>query len=133
MKKEGQVSVNNLKDATMEAVRFISINRSGVEKINGTVRQTETVTDRVEEGMLQQIQGIRNISGQNRKINIKKDEILKLLQHVARTAEDNSAATEELSATAREQSAALTEITSGISQSYDMVKELNAKSVPDLI
>lgn len=109
-----------------EAVKFISINRSGVEKINGTVRQTETVIQRIEEGMLQQIQGIRNISEQNKKINIKKDEILKLLQHVARTAEDNSAATEEISATAQEQSATLTEITSSISQLYDMVKELNA-------
>ena len=82
--------------------------------------------DRIEEGLLQQIQGIRRIAERNKEINTKKDDMLEHLQHVAKTAEDNSASAEEISATAQEQSATLVEINSSITQLYDMVQELNA-------
>jgi methyl-accepting chemotaxis protein len=117
--------IAQMQEQSKEAVRFISINRSGVEKINATVQQTENVIKKIEEGLLQQIQGIRKIAEGNKKINAKKDDILKLLNHVAKTAEDNSSSTEEISETAQEQSATLVEITSSISQLYDMIKELN--------
>ena len=50
--------------------------------------------DRIEEGLLQQIQGIRRIAERNKEINTKKDDMLEHLQHVAKTAEDNSASAE---------------------------------------
>ena len=118
--------VIQMQEQSEEAVRFISTNRSGVEKMNETVRQAENVIDRIEEGLLQQIQGIRRIAERNKEINTKKDDMLEHLQHVAKTAEDNSASAEEISATAQEQSATLVEINSSITQLYDMVQELNA-------
>ncbi len=114
-----------MQEQSEEAVKFININRSGVEKINVTVEQTGNVINRIEEGLLQQIEGIREIAERNKEINIKKDDILKLLQHVAKAAEENSSSTEEISATAEEQSTTMVEITSSISQLYDMVQELN--------
>ncbi len=108
-----------------EAVRFIGINRAGVERINSSVLRMEDVIDRIEEGLILQIQGIKEITHRNREINIKKDDILEMLQHVAETAEENSASSEEISAAAEEQSMTLVDITSSISQLYDMVQELN--------
>lgn len=110
-----------------EAVKFININRSGVEKINVTVQQTESVIEKMEEGLIRQIKGIKEISDRNKAINDKKDDILKLLQHVAETAQENSASTQEISASAQEQAVTLDEITSSISQLYDMVQELNSQ------
>ncbi|WMJ87037.1 methyl-accepting chemotaxis protein [Anaerocolumna sp. MB42-C2] len=114
-----------MQEESEEAVRFININRSGVEKINVTVEQTGNVINRIEEGLLTQIEGIREIAERNKEINSKKDDILKLLQHVAKTAEENSSSTEEISATAEEQSTTMVEVTSSITQLYDMVQELN--------
>ena len=108
-----------------EAVRFISINRAGVERINSSVLRTEDVIDRIEEGLVLQIQGIKEITHRNKEINSRKDDILEMLQHVAETAEENSASSEEISAAAEEQSMTLVDITASIAQLYDMVQELN--------
>ncbi len=108
-----------------EAVRFISINRAGVERINSSVLRTEDVIGRIEEGLMLQIQGIQEIARRNKEINAKKDEIQGMLQNVAASAEENSASAQEISASAEEQSVTLIEITDSITQLYDMVQGLN--------
>ncbi len=118
--------IDQMQEHSEEAVRFIGINRSGVERINESVIRTENVIDRIEEGLLLQIQGIKEIISRNNDINDKKDDVLILLRHVAETAEENSASTEEISAAAEEQSMTLVDITSSIAQLNDMVQKLNA-------
>lgn len=121
-----KVKIIQMQEQSEEAVRFIGINKSGVEKIDESVQQAEHVIHKIGEGLLQQMEGIKEIVHRNQEINRKKDDVLRLLQHVSDTAEENTASTEEISANAEEQSMVLIEMSTSISQLYDMVQELNA-------
>lgn len=120
-----KVKIIQMQEQSEEAVRFIEINKSGVEKIDESVQQAEHVIHKIGEGLLQQMEGIKEIVHWNQEINRKKDDVLRLLQHVSDTSEENTASTEEISANAEEQSMVLIEISTSISQLYDMVQELN--------
>lgn len=121
-----KVKIIQMQEQSEEAVRFIGINKSGVEKIDESVQHAEHVIHKIGEGLLQQMEGIKEIVHWNQEINRKKDDVLRLLQHVSDTAEENTASTEEISANAEEQSMVLIEMSTSISQLYDMVQELNA-------
>ncbi len=117
--------IDQMQEQSKEAVKFIQINKSGVEKINDTVLQTEVVINNIAEGLEQLIEGIQSIAEKNIQINTKKDSILKMLNHVADAAEENSASNEEISATAQEQTSTIVEISSSISHLHNMIQELN--------
>lgn len=108
------------------AVKFINKNKSGVEKINQSVKQTEYVINKITNGLQLLIEDINVIIERNYEINNKKDEILTIINHVAGTAEDNSASIEEISAMAEEQSMTIEEISNSISHLNDMANELNS-------
>ncbi|MBE5966555.1 MAG: HAMP domain-containing protein [Lachnospiraceae bacterium] len=118
--------INQMQNQSEEAVNFICKNQSGVEKINQAVSQTEKIIGKISDGLQMLIEDIEVIIGHNQEINDKKDEILVMLGNVSDTAQDNSAAIEEISATAEEQSVTIVEISENISQLNNMVDGLNA-------
>ncbi len=117
--------IDQMKEQSEEAVKFIEINRVGVEKINHSVQQTQDVMKKTEEGLQQLLQGIQLISNRNMEINHKKNDILEQLESVAKTAEENSASAQQISAAAQEQAATLDRIIYNIAQLHNMSKELN--------
>lgn len=118
--------IEQVQEQTSEVVNFISKSRAGVDRINRCVEKTEEIIGMISDGLQALIEDIKVIVEHNHVINRKKDEILEMLGHVSDTAQDNSAAIEEISATAQEQSVTIIEINQSITQLYDMANDLNA-------
>ena len=118
--------IEQMQNQSEEAVNFIGKNQTGVEKINQAVSQTEDIIGKISEGLQTLIEDIKVIVNHTQEINYKKDEILVMLGKVSDTAQDNSAAVEEISATAQEQSMTIVEISESIAQLNDMVNGLNS-------
>ncbi len=118
--------IEQMQNQSEEAVNFIGKNQTGVEKINQAVSQTENIIGKISEGLQTLIEDIKVIVNHTQEINYKKDEILVMLGKVSDTAQDNSAAVEEISATAQEQSMTIVEISESIAQLNDMVNGLNS-------
>lgn len=118
--------ISLMQSQSEEAVSFIDKNRSGVEKINLAVSQTEDIIGKIANGLQELFVGIKVITDHNYEINHKKDEVLIMLDNVSHTAQENSAAIEEVSASAEEQSMTIVEITESILELNDMVNDLNS-------
>lgn len=117
--------VSEMQLQSKSAVDFVSKNKSGVDKINQTVNQTENIFDKMAGELEILIKGIHVIANYNYEINHKKDDILKTLDQVLSISEENSAAIEEISASAQEQSTTVLEISENISHLSGMVTDLN--------
>ncbi|WP_099469074.1 methyl-accepting chemotaxis protein [Konateibacter massiliensis] len=118
--------IAQMQSQSEEAVHFIGINKSGVEKIDETVQQAEYVIEKIGEGLQQQREGIKEIVRGNMETNRKKNNVIELLQEVADVSIENTASTEEISANAEEQSTILAEVSANISNLHGMVQDLNA-------
>lgn len=118
--------ISQMQGQTKEAVNFISKNREGVDKINDTVIKTEQIIGMISDGLQNLIEDIKIIVNHNQVLNKKKDEILVMLGNVSDSAQANSAAVEEISATAQEQSVTLVVVNDSVAQLNNMVKELNS-------
>lgn len=117
--------VSEMQLQSKSAVDFVSKNKSGVDKINQTVNQTENIFDKMAAELETLIKGIHVIANYNYEINHKKDDILKTLDQVLSISEENSAAIEEISASAQEQATTVLEISENISHLSGMVTDLN--------
>lgn len=107
------------------AVDFVSKNKSGVEKINHTVNQTQSIFDKMATELEVLIESIQMIAKHNYEIDHKKDDILHMLDQVSLAAEENSAAIEEISASAEEQSTTVQGISENISHLSGMANGLD--------
>lgn len=120
-----RTKIEQMQEQSIEAVNFISKNREGVDRINGSVNKTGEIIGNISDGLQALIEDIKVIVDQNKMINNKKDEILVMLGNVSDAAQDNSAAIEEISATAEEQSVTMVEINENITQLNDMANDLD--------
>ena len=118
--------INQMKAQSEETVEFISKNRSGVDRINQTVDQTEKVINNISDGLQTLIDDIMIIINHNQEINKKKDEVLVMLGNITDATQENSAAIEEISATAQEQSSTIIQITNNIAKLNEMASSLNS-------
>ena len=120
-----RIKIEQMQEQSIEAVNFVSKNREGVDRINGSVNKTGEIIGKISDGLQALIEDIKVIVEHNKMINNKKDEILEMLGNVSDAAQDNSAAIEEISATAEEQSVTMVEINENITQLNDMANDLD--------